>query len=101
MTYISLEQAKKHLNIEPEFTDDDQFILDLVEAATLVVEKDICRPLAELGVGEGQIPQPLQRAILLLVGTYYNTRETEVYGVLVNETKAYRHIIGLYRNFAG
>lgn len=101
MSYISLEQAKKHLNIEPDFTDDDDYIMEAVESATIVVEKDICQKLVDLEDEEGQIPRPLQRAILLMVGTFYNSRETEVYGVLLSETRSYRHIIGLYRNYEG
>lgn len=99
--YLTLEEAKDHLRIEHDFTYEDNYIRDAVEAATLVVEKDICKPLAEFEDDGGQLPRPLKQAIKIMLGTYFNTREDEVYGVLVNQTKAYRHIIGLYRDFAG
>jgi hypothetical protein len=98
--YVSLEEARKHLNIEPDFTDDDDYITDLIESAELVVEKDICTPLSEIEAVEGRIPPPLKRAILLLVGTFYASRETEAYGVLVSKLPAYNHIIGLYRDYS-
>ncbi len=97
--YITLEEAKKHLNIEPDFTDDDAYITSLVEAAEIVVAEDICTPLYETELGTGDLPAPLRQAILLMVGTFYASRETLAFGVLVNETPAYRHLIGLYRNY--
>lgn len=104
MEFITLPTAKKHLNIEPEFTDDDEYIESLIESAQIVVEKDICRPLREL-VEEtdagGTLPAPLRQAMLLLIGTYYASRENFAFGVAVNEIPAYKHLIGLYRNYAG
>lgn len=99
-TYVSLEEARKHLNIEPDFTDDDDYIKDLIDSAELVVEKDICVSLAEVEVTEGRIPPPLKRAILLLVGSFYASRETEAFGVLVSKLPRYNHIVGLYRDYS-
>lgn len=98
--YISLEEAKKHLNIEPEFADDDDYIESLVDAAEVVVAEDICAPLCEMEDERGKIPSPLRQAILLMVGTFYAGRETIAYGVLVNETPIYRRLISLYRNYS-
>ncbi len=98
--YISLEEARKHLNIEPDFKDDDDYITELIESAELVVEKDICVPLAEIEAVEGRIPPPLKRAILLLVGSFYASRETEAFGVLMSKLPRYSHIIGLYRDYS-
>lgn len=98
--YITLEDAKKHLNIEPDFTDDDAYITSLIEAAEAVVAEDICMPLVEVEVSEGVLPPPLVQAIKLMIGTFYGSRETLAFGVLVNDTKVYRHLIGLYRNYS-
>ena len=35
--YIELDYAKKHLNIEPDFTEDDEYILGLIDAAEQAV----------------------------------------------------------------
>lgn len=98
--YITLEEAKKHLNIETDFTDDDAYVVALVEAAEAVVAEDICMPLKEVEMSDGVLPPPLLHAIKLMIGTFYNSRETLAFGVLVNDTKVYRHLIGLYRNYA-
>ena len=38
MTCIPLELAKKHLNLDEEYTEDDEYILGLVAAAKGAVE---------------------------------------------------------------
>lgn len=100
MAYITLETAKKHLNIEAEFTDDDEYIASLIEAAEGVVAQDICMPLREVEEDAGRLPAPLRQAILLMVGNYYASRESLVFGALVQDTHAYKHLIGLYRNYS-
>lgn len=100
MACITLAEAKKHLNIEADFEDDDQYISSLIEVAEEVVSQDICVPLAELEGETGKIPAPLRQAMLLLIGNYYNSRESVAFGVLVQDTKAYKHLIGLYRDYS-
>lgn len=99
MAYITLEEAKRHLNIEADFTDDDSYITTLIDAAEGKVTEDILRPLVELEDGQGAIPAPLRQAILLQVGDFYASREDTVYGAAVNSTGAYRAITGLYRHY--
>ena len=67
MAYVDLQLAKRHLNVEQEFTDDDEYISGLIEAAEVVVSKDICMELDTL-VEEGgkDIPAPLRQCILLM-----------------------------------
>lgn len=48
MAYVELQLAKKHLNVEESFTEDDEYIKGLIEAAEAVVEKDICEELKAL-----------------------------------------------------
>lgn len=97
--YISLAEAKDHLRVEPDFLDDDKYIESLIDVAEAVVAEDICRPLVEVETAEGVLPPPLIQAMKLLIGTFYDSRETLAFGVLVNDTKMYRHLIGLYRNY--
>ena len=85
MACITLAEAKRHLNIEDDFEDDDQYI---------------SVPLAELEGETGEIPAPLRQAMLLLIGNYYASRESVAFGVLVQDTKAYKHLIGLYRDYS-
>lgn len=101
MAYISLERAKQHLNLEPDFVDDDELILQYIDAAELTVLLEVnASSFEELETEPGKLPAPLQQAILLLLGTFYGSRESIVYGVIMQQVPAYKHLIHLYRNFA-
>lgn len=101
MAYISLELAKKHLNLEPDFVDDDTLIMQYTTAAEMTVLLDVnASSFEELETEPGVLPAPLQQAILLLLGTYYGSRESIVYGVIMQQVPAYKHLISLYRNYA-
>ena len=100
MAYVTLEEAKKHLNIDADFTDDDDYVTSLISAAEKVVALDICVPLEELEEEPGKIPAPLRQAVLLMVGNYYVSRESLVFGAVVHETPSYKHLIGLYRDYS-
>ena len=77
-TYISLEEAKLHLNVDAEYTGDDQYIEDLILDVEEIVESEICVPISEIVTEGGAFPRPLRRAMLLLVGSYYKNREDEI-----------------------
>ena len=100
MAYLSLDIAKRHLNIEPEYTDDDALIEQYIGTAELMVELDIHESLTSLEVEPGKIPAPLIQAMLLLVGTYYVARETIAFGVIKQELPAYDHLVSKYRNYS-
>lgn len=99
MAYIDLKTAKKHLIVDEDFTDDDEYIEMLIGAAETTVSEDICRELQDLEDGDGKIPPNLLYAICLQIGDYYAHRETVVFGRTMNETPVYKHLIGLYRNY--
>lgn len=62
MAYVTLEEAKKHLNIDADFTDDDDYVTSLISAAEKVVALDICVPLEELEEEPGEkFPLPSAR----------------------------------------
>lgn len=99
--YVTVELAKKHLNIEESFTADDSYIEDLINDAEGKVAAELCvtvQDLATMGGGTS-IPAPLHRAILLTVGGYYSFRED----LLTVQTKSLEQgsmrLIQLYRNF--
>ena len=79
---ISLDIVKKHLSIEEEFHGDDEYLFGLIEAAETVVRKDLTiRCESEMYDEEGEIKPDIKHAILLLVGTWYASRESVAYGV--------------------
>lgn len=99
MTYLDLTLLKQHLNIEPDFTDDDTYLSFLEEAAEQAVEKYIDFPLEKL-VDEdtGQLPQSVRHAILLLVGTWYNQRES-VGASVMTIPNAFELLCDLFRDY--
>ena len=92
---ITLDEIKAHLNIELDWHSEDQYLLSLLAAAKVVVQKHICDDID--GMSEEQ--KPLAHAIKLLVGTWYMNRES-----LSNLNKAnhsYEYILSLYKNYNG
>ena len=97
--YISLDYAKKHLNIEDSFTEDDEYILGLIAAAEQAVrvhENEDFDTLAENN--GGCLPTPLLQAMLIAIGNWYQNREplgTRNAALPFN----YEYLISLYRNY--
>ena len=95
---ISLEMAKKHLNIDDDMTEDDEYILGLVDASVKIVERSVNDTFEHLAGVYGDVPAPLVSAALLMLGNLYQNRET-------SGTKAqalpynYDFLINLYRNY--
>ena len=96
--YVTLQQAKKHLNIDDSFMDDDNYILQLIQVAEDAVEKNSDIALTEQLEG-GILPPSLTHSILLLVGNLYNNREATSYSVPSEVPFAYKYLINLNRNF--
>lgn len=101
--YITLDKAKKHLNVETDFTEDDEYINSLIDVAEAKVAAELClKSIDDLStVGGGEvIPPPLEQAILLTIGLYYNNREE----VTVSQThplaQGALHLIQLYRDYS-
>jgi hypothetical protein len=96
--YISLDLAKKHLNIEDTFTLDDEYILGLCSVAENAVEVHCNRPLSEIAERNGGcLPSPLLQAMLLMIGDLY--REREPLGKLYALPLSYEYLISLYINY--
>lgn len=99
--YLQLYQIKKHLNINDEFHDDDEYLVDLSVVAENVVQKHIDVELADLEDGDGYIPSPLLQAMLLLIGNYYANRESVAFASSQPLPHAYEYLIALYKNYNG
>lgn len=100
MAYVDLQLAKRHLNIEDSFTEDDKYVERLIEAAETVVSKDICEDLNNLvDENAGELPAPLRQCILLMVGNFYANREPVAFAQSSEVPLSYNHLIALYRNY--
>ena len=99
--YISLAEAKAHLEVDLDYTGDDQLIEGIIEDAVAIAEADLCVPLTDIAT-EGKLPGAVRRAVLLLIGSFYKSREDDIpnseSGRMYN---SYQRLISLHRNYAG
>lgn len=72
MEYVTVEELKKHLNID--FSDDDAYLTDILKVAMLSIETTIKTPLEEY-VKDGEFNPMLKHAIKILAGNFYANRE--------------------------
>lgn len=84
MATVDITLLKQHVRAD-DFSDDDQYLAHLLEAA----EQSVCtatnRTSDELvEMGGGKLPVMLQQAVLLTAGHWYNQREA-VSGVQMAE----------------
>lgn len=76
MKYLTLSEIHKHLNLDTEFTDDDEYLSALASASEDVISKYIDLPLSNLEDEHGSIPEALKFSMLLWIGTIYAVRES-------------------------
>lgn len=96
--YITLEEAKKHLQIDQEFTGDDAYITSLIEVSEDSVSKHLDIALEGL-IARGKLPPAVKQAILLMVGNLYANREPVSYSGTVKIPYTMEYLIGLYKKY--
>lgn len=84
-----------------DLSADDTLLAEYLSAATEKVVHDTCRTEEELlTLGGGALPAPLQQAVLLLGGHWYNQREA-VTGVQMHAVPlAYDALVRPYRRLS-
>ena len=97
--YITLKEAKKQLNIDDSFTDDDAYIIQLIQVAEDAVEKNSDIALKDL-IDGGVLPPSIKHSILLLVGNFYNNREATTYSAIYEVPFGLKYLINLNRNWS-
>ena len=102
MTYLTLDIAKKHLNVESSFTDDDSYIELLCDVAEQKVAKELNLEVPDLAaIGSAkEIPLPLKQAMLLNVGHYYANREEASSALSRPIEQGSKWLIDLYRDYS-
>ena len=75
MVYTDIKLLKAHVRAD-DFTDDDDYLLVLLEAAEAAIVRWTNRSIVELLSDSGcGFKSDVQQAILLLAGHWYNQRE--------------------------
>ena len=99
MNCIPLELVKKHLNLDEDYIEDDEYILGLLNAAKGAVEKALNASLDRLAEENGgEVPMAIIQAILLMVGNFYQNRE-----ITGSKTAAlpynFEYLVNLYKHY--
>ena len=96
--YVTLEEAKKHLNIDDSFKDDDSYINSLILVAEDAIEKNTDIALNEQMEG-GKLPPSVILSILIIVGNLYANREATTYSSISDVPYSFKYLVNLSRNF--
>lgn len=102
MEYLNLDLIKKHLNIDEDFHDDDDYLKILGDVAEQVTERHIDDSFQLIMLkNHGKFPPTLMQAMLLLVGNYYNNRESVAFTGVSELPQSYLYLLSLYQNYDG
>lgn len=96
MKFLTLEQIKKHLAIDADFTDDDDYLESLESAAVDVLERDIDYSLDNFDT----LPAALAHGLLLIIGNFYDNRESVSHTSIVKIPQSLEWIADLYRDYS-
>ena len=101
MNHLTLKLIKEHLNLDNDFTLDDDYLTNLGNVVETVVERHIDDSFTFLASANGgNLPTPLIQAMLLLLGTYYANREHIAFNANYEVGNSYTFLIDLYRNYS-
>ena len=100
MNYVTLNEAKKHLLVDSSFTEDDNYIMSLIQVSEDSVQQHLNFSLSDLEDEGGNLPPSLKHAILLMVGNLYMNREPVTFGSVAQIPYTLEYLINLYRNFS-
>lgn len=97
---INLDLIKDHLNLERDFTEQDEYLMMLSDVAVQAVEKEVGESVEEICQAGGAFPAPLLQACLLFIGNLYQNREVLGSSAKSMELpKNFQYLIDLYKNY--
>lgn len=76
---LSIEHVKRYLNIDNDYVEDDDLLLNLINICELAIAKYINREsLDEFGLDDTKENSTLRAAALMLIASMYKDREASV-----------------------
>lgn len=96
---IDLDLIKRQLNLDLSYDEEDEYLLILADVAVRAIENHIDCPIDEF-VYDGQLDPPLQHAALLLIGNFYQNRESVTYGAVLQVPHGYEYLLHPYIDFS-
>ena len=98
--FLELSQIKKHLNIDTDYIDDDEYLLFLYDVAVDAIQKHIDTTFEEIKHKKGEIPKALLHAILLFIGNMYDNRESVSFTSVHEVPNSLNYILNMYRDYS-
>lgn len=99
MNTLTLNLIKQHLNIDQDFTADDEYLTSLGEVAEEMVLKHLdYNNINEIVVKFNGFPVPIRHAMLLLVGNFYMNRESVSTVTMTSIPHSYEYLLAVYKN---
>lgn len=98
MQYLTLEEIKKQLNVDQDYTGDDEYLTLLGESAEDMVSQLIDCDLTELFAENGEMPASIKHAMRMLVDYFYSQNRGSS-SESIDIPNAIFTILKLYRNF--
>lgn len=98
--FLELSQIKKHLNIDADYIDDDEYLLFLYDVAVDAIQKHIDTTFEEIMQKKGEIPKALLHAILLFIGNMYDNRESVSFTSVHEVPNSLNYILNMYRDYS-
>lgn len=76
---LSIEHVKRYLNIDEDYKEDDDLLVNLINICELAIAKYINREsLDEFGLDDTKENSTLRAAALMLIASMYKDRESSV-----------------------
>ena len=93
---LSVNEAKKHLNLDVAFTDDDNYISLLIDVA----KQSVKNAIRDTTTSDVTGILPLKHACLLLIGNLYANREPVAYSTVVVIPYTFDFLISPYIDYS-
>lgn len=90
---LTVEEVKTHLRIQYE--EEDEYIETLIKQAQAAAE-DYCR----VAFADGEAPEPVRLAVLLMVSHYYENRDNPDKQVYITMRMAFENLLYPHRDAA-
>ena len=93
---LTVNEAKKHLNIDATFTDDDNYVSLLIDVA----KQSVKNAIRSTSTDDVTATLPLKHACLLIVGNLYANREPVAYSTCVPIPYTFQYLIDPYIDYS-
>lgn len=98
MKYLTIDELKKQMNIDPDFNDDNEYLEQVGSAAEDMTEALLDTKLDMLVAEKGSIPGTVRHAMRMIADYFYakfrGSSDTDM-----EIPAAYFTMLKLYRNF--